>query len=137
VQFLRCARLYRAAGHCPFDSWDPQKGADLIERFAVTSTAGTPFHFVGLMNLDDIRGKLATLREFLAAATTVTEEQGRQAHAFGINTYRSYGLTEHPTATASRMTSRPPGRHRRQTVAGLSGAHHRPRRRGAADRRRR
>lgn len=84
------------------ESWDPQQAANLIERFAVTCTAGTPFHFMGLLNLADIRGKLATLREFLTGATTVTEEQGRQAHAAGINSFRSYGLTEHPTATVSR-----------------------------------
>ncbi|BBZ14882.1 AMP-binding protein [Mycobacterium branderi] len=84
------------------DSWDPHRAAELIERFAVTSTAGTPFHLLGLLQVDAIDAKLATLREFLTGATTVTEELGRRAHAAGINSYRSYGLTEHPTVTGAR-----------------------------------
>lgn len=84
------------------ENWDSQLAAELIERFGVTSSAGTPFHFGGLLDLGDIRAKLATLREYMTGATTVTEEQGRQAHAAGINSYRAYGLTEHPTVTSSR-----------------------------------
>jgi acyl-CoA synthetase (AMP-forming)/AMP-acid ligase II len=84
------------------DSWDPHKAAELIKRFNVTSTTGTPFHLQGLLDLGNIRGQLATLREFLTGAATVTEELGRRAHAAGITSYRSYGLTEHPTVTAAR-----------------------------------
>lgn len=81
------------------DSWDPARAADVIARYRVTSTAGTPFHLEGLLALGDTAGKLASLREFLVGAATVTDEQGRRAAAAGITTYRCYGLTEHPTVT--------------------------------------
>jgi acyl-CoA synthetase (AMP-forming)/AMP-acid ligase II len=84
------------------DGWDPATAADLIHRHRVTATAGTPFHLEGLLDLGDTGEKLATLREFLVGAATVTEEQGRRADAAGINTYRCYGSTEQPTITAAR-----------------------------------
>jgi acyl-CoA synthetase (AMP-forming)/AMP-acid ligase II len=84
------------------DSWDPARAADLVHRFGVTSTSGTPFHLAGLLEVADTAGTLATLREFMIGAATVTEEQGRLAAAAGITTYRCYGLTEHPTVTCAR-----------------------------------
>jgi len=81
------------------DGWDPARAADIVARHRVTSTAGTPFHLEGLLALGDTAEKLASLREFLVGAATVTDEQGRRAAAAGITTYRCYGLTEHPTVT--------------------------------------
>ncbi|WP_407687053.1 class I adenylate-forming enzyme family protein [Mycobacterium sp. HUMS_1102779] len=82
------------------DGWDPARAADIVVRHRVTSTAGTPFHLEGLLALGDTAEKLASLREFLVGAATVTDEQGRRAAAAGITTFRCYGLTEHPTVTA-------------------------------------
>jgi acyl-CoA synthetase (AMP-forming)/AMP-acid ligase II len=84
------------------ERWDPAIAAELIQRHRVTSTSGAPFHLEGLLALDDSEQKLATLREFLTGAATVTEDLGRRAHAAGINSYRSYGATEQPTVTGSR-----------------------------------
>jgi acyl-CoA synthetase (AMP-forming)/AMP-acid ligase II len=84
------------------DRWDPAMAAELIHRFGVTSTSGAPFHLEGLLAVDDAATQLATLREFLTGAATVTEELGRRAQAAGINSYRSYGATEQPTVTGSR-----------------------------------
>ena len=89
------------------DTWDPEKAADLIDRFGVTATAGTPFHLDGLLRVSEARRKTATLREFLIGAATVTEEQGRRAQAAGITTYRCYGLSEHPTVTGTRPGDHP------------------------------
>lgn len=83
------------------DTWNPPLAAELIQRFGVTTTVGTPFHLHGLMELPDAAAKLATLREFLTGAATVTDEIGRRAAAAGINAYRCYGLTEHPTVTGT------------------------------------
>ncbi|QLL09817.1 AMP-binding protein [Mycobacterium vicinigordonae] len=84
------------------DHWDPAVAADLIARFSVTSTSGSPFHLEGLLEVSDVRLKLATLREFLTGAATVSEELGRRAAAAGITAFRCYGMTEHPTVTGAR-----------------------------------
>jgi acyl-CoA synthetase (AMP-forming)/AMP-acid ligase II len=80
------------------DSWNPSQAADLIDRFAVTSTAGAPVHLQGLLDSAE-PAKLSTLREFLVGAAPVSEEVGTRARAAGVNTFRSYGATEHPTVT--------------------------------------
>jgi len=92
------------------DGWDPATAVDLIQRHRITATAGTPFHLEGLLDLGDTGEKLATLREFLVGAATVTEEQGRRAAAAGINAYRCYGSTEQPTITAARSYDAAPAR---------------------------
>ncbi len=83
------------------DTWDPCVAADLIQRFGVTTTVGTPFHLHGLLELSNAATKLRTLREFLTGAAPVTDEIGRRAAAAGINAYRCYGLTEHPTVSGT------------------------------------
>jgi acyl-CoA synthetase (AMP-forming)/AMP-acid ligase II len=81
------------------DGWDAARAVEVVRRFGVTATAGTPFHLESLLDLGDTSEELATLREFLIGAAPVTEELGRRAAAAGINTFRSYGSTEHPTVT--------------------------------------
>jgi acyl-CoA synthetase (AMP-forming)/AMP-acid ligase II len=81
------------------DGWDPAQAVEVVHRFGVTCTAGTPFHLAGILDLGDTGTKLATLREFLVGAAPVTEEIGRRAAQAGISTFRSYGSTEHPTVT--------------------------------------
>ncbi|GAC1398276.1 MAG: AMP-binding protein [Mycobacterium sp.] len=81
------------------DRWDPATAADLINRHRITSTSGAPFHLEGLLAHGDIVGTLATVREFLTGAATVTEDLGRRAEAAGIRSFRCYGSTEQPTVT--------------------------------------
>jgi acyl-coenzyme A synthetase/AMP-(fatty) acid ligase len=81
------------------DGWDAPAAVDVVRRFGVTATAGTPFHLESLLDMGDISEDLKTLREFLIGAAPVTEELGRRAAAAGISTFRSYGSTEHPTVT--------------------------------------
>ncbi len=83
------------------DHWDPELAAGLIARFSVTATSGAPFHLRGLLQVDGVPVKLATLREFLTGAAPVTAELGRQAAAAGVTAYRCYGMTEHPTVTGA------------------------------------
>jgi acyl-CoA synthetase (AMP-forming)/AMP-acid ligase II len=80
------------------DSWNPAQAVDMIDRFAVTSTAGAPVHLQGLLDCAE-PATLSTLREFLVGAAPVSEELGKRASAVGISTFRSYGSTEHPTVT--------------------------------------
>jgi acyl-CoA synthetase (AMP-forming)/AMP-acid ligase II len=81
------------------DGWDAPAAVEVVRRFGVTATAGTPFHLASLLDLGDKSEGLTTLREFLIGAAPVTEELGRRAAAAGISTFRSYGSTEHPTVT--------------------------------------
>ncbi|WP_109526703.1 MULTISPECIES: AMP-binding protein [Nocardia] len=78
-------------------NWDPHDAVDLIARYGVTSTVGTPFHLAGILDLADRGDKLTTLTELMVGAATVPDELGRRAAAAGITTYRCYGATEHPT----------------------------------------
>ncbi|GCE44327.1 Long-chain-fatty-acid--CoA ligase [Rhodococcus wratislaviensis] len=79
--------------------WDPAVAVDLIGRYGVTSTVGTPFHLTGILDLADTADKLATLSEFMVGAATVPDELGRRATGAGITTFRCYGSTEQPTIT--------------------------------------
>ncbi|MET7770847.1 AMP-binding protein [Nocardia sp. NPDC005366] len=79
--------------------WDPRIAVELIARYRVTSTVGTPFHLTGILDLEDRAEKLASLTELMVGAATVPDELGRRAAAAGISTYRCYGATEHPTIT--------------------------------------
>lgn len=82
------------------ERWDASVAAELISRYRVTSTSGTPFHLAGLLDVEDVESKLRTLTDFLVGAATVPEGLVRRAEAAGIATFRCYGSTEHPTATS-------------------------------------
>jgi acyl-CoA synthetase (AMP-forming)/AMP-acid ligase II len=86
------------------DQWEPRRAADVIARYSVTATSGAPFHLQGLLQVDDVETKCATLQQFLTGAATVTEELGRRAEAAGITAHRCYGMTEHPTVTGALAT---------------------------------
>jgi acyl-CoA synthetase (AMP-forming)/AMP-acid ligase II len=81
-------------------SWDAALAASLIDRHAVTSSAGAPVQLTGLLD-QQAKGTatLATLREFLTGAAPVPPSLIRRADAAGITAYRSYGSSEHPTVT--------------------------------------
>ncbi|MDT5050652.1 MAG: hypothetical protein QOI30_1051 [Mycobacterium sp.] len=83
------------------DHWDAELAVDLIAKFSVTATSGAPFHLYGLLQVEDMTVKLATLREFLTGAAPVTEDLARRAAAAGVTAYRCYGMTEHPTVTGA------------------------------------
>jgi acyl-coenzyme A synthetase/AMP-(fatty) acid ligase len=84
------------------DTWDAAAAVELIARFGVTSTAGAPIHLDGILSVPGAAEKLTTLREFLVGAAPVSEELGRRAWAAGIEAFRCYGSTEHPTVTGDR-----------------------------------
>ncbi|WFS11037.1 class I adenylate-forming enzyme family protein [Rhodococcus aetherivorans] len=92
------------------DAWDPRRAVDLIERYAVTSTSGTPFHLTGILDLAATDTELASLREFMVGAATVSRELGERAAAAGITTFRCYGSTEHPTISSGRFDDPPEAR---------------------------
>lgn len=80
------------------DVWNPVQAAELIDEYAVTSTAGAPIHLSGLLDAQE-RGEvaLATLRGYLVGGASVPAALVERADAAGIAAFRAYGLSEHPT----------------------------------------
>lgn len=81
-------------------SWDPKAAVDLIDRHAITSCTGTPYHLMTLLEAAEAQGsRLPSLFEFLLGATTVSPDLIKACDAFAIRAHRGYGSSEHPTVT--------------------------------------
>lgn len=82
------------------DKWDADAAADLLEVWQVGGMQTTPFHLSALLDAAVTRGRsLATLKGVRVGATTVPEALMRRASEMGVPVVRSYGSTEHPSAT--------------------------------------
>jgi acyl-CoA synthetase (AMP-forming)/AMP-acid ligase II len=82
------------------DRWDATVAAQLVERFRVTQSGGTPYFMHSLIDAAQRGGyDLSSIRAFSLGATGVTPELVRYADRFGWGAGRSYGLTEHSTVT--------------------------------------
>jgi len=82
------------------ESWEPAAAAQLIERFSVEQTSGTPFHLAGLLEAAERDDRdLSSLRQFLIGATTVPPAVVSASENAGIRCTRCYGSTELPTLT--------------------------------------
>ena len=82
------------------DRWDPTVAAQLVERFRVTQSGGTPYFMHSLVDAARRGGyDLSSIRAFSLGATGVTPELVRYADRLGWGAGRSYGLTEHSTVT--------------------------------------
>ena len=83
------------------DAWDAQTAAQLVERFGVTRSSGTPFHINSLLDAAQADGRdLSSLTDYLVGAAAVPPEVVDRCQRAGIVTYRAYGSTEHPTITS-------------------------------------
>lgn len=98
ISFGICMALHAGATVCLLPEWLPDRAVALIERERCTWTAGaTPF-LQGLVRAAASRpDALASLRVFRCGGASVPPELIRQARALGVDAYRSYGLSEHPT----------------------------------------
>ncbi len=82
------------------ESWDPSLAVELIERFRVEQTSGTPFHLGGILEAAQRDGRdLSSLRQFVIGATSVPPAVVEASEAAGIRCVRCYGSTEMPTIT--------------------------------------
>ncbi len=78
--------------------WDADEAARLVERYQVFATSGTPLHLRGLLDAADANGAdLSSLGSYLAGATTIPPQLVQRCSDAGLHTFRSYGLSEHPT----------------------------------------
>ena len=72
--------------------------AELIERYKIGACSGTPFHVNGVLDAAEADGRdISTLKDMLCGATTVPPTLVDRCAKIGLNTYRSYGSSEHPT----------------------------------------
>jgi acyl-CoA synthetase (AMP-forming)/AMP-acid ligase II len=82
------------------DTWDPGLAAALVERYGVTSSAGTPYFLTSLLVAAEEGGRdVSTLRGFMVGAANVPRSVVDTADQRGMAAYRCYGSTEHPTVT--------------------------------------
>jgi acyl-CoA synthetase (AMP-forming)/AMP-acid ligase II len=82
------------------DQWDAAEAARLIERYRISASAGTPFHLASLLDAAETTGAdLSSLTNYLAGGTMIPPVLIARCNARGLRTYRSYGLSEHPTVS--------------------------------------
>lgn len=98
ISFGICMALHAGATVCLLPEWQPDRAVALIDQERCTWTAGaTPF-LQGLVRAAaSTPPVLASLRVFRCGGASVPPELIRQARALGVDAYRSYGLSEHPT----------------------------------------
>jgi acyl-CoA synthetase (AMP-forming)/AMP-acid ligase II len=95
------------------DRWDPVEAARLIDEHRVDSFSGTPFHVSALLDLKDAaRARLDSIRDVVSGGAGVPPALVERAHAAGWRMVRSYGSSEHPTATVSHFGAALPARAR-------------------------
>lgn len=82
------------------DHWDAAEAAMLIERHAISASSFTPFHLTGILDAADRDGRdLSSLVSCLVGAAPVPPTLIERCAARGLNTFRCYGSSEHPTVT--------------------------------------
>ena len=92
--------LHIGATVCLLPDWKPETAVALIERERCTWTAGpTPF-LQGVVAAASTRpDTLSSLRIFRCGGASVPPGLIQKARALGLDAYRSYGLSEHPTVS--------------------------------------
>ena len=87
------------------ERWEPHAAAELIERYRVTQTGGTPYFLLTLMEAGQSDGRdLSSIKSYSLGATGVTNDHVRLTDKMGWSGGRSYGLTEHSTVTRTHPT---------------------------------
>ncbi len=80
------------------DQWVPEEAAELIERYRVTTSGGTPVFLTTLLAAADRSGRdLSSLVSFGLGGAAVTPAHVALAERLGFRCGRGYGSTEHPT----------------------------------------
>ncbi len=83
------------------DRWSARHAAELIERYQVASSAGTPFFLATLLDEAERTGRdISSMRAFMCGAAAVPPALIDRAQAKGIISWRSYGSTEQPLVTS-------------------------------------
>jgi acyl-CoA synthetase len=87
------------------ERWEPRVAAELVERYQVSQTGGTPYFLLTLLEAAQLDQRdLSSIQAYSLGATGVTAEHVRLTDRLGWRGGRSYGLTEHSTVTRSHPT---------------------------------
>jgi acyl-coenzyme A synthetase/AMP-(fatty) acid ligase len=78
------------------DRWSPPAARELIDRYAVTDTAGAPVHLSSLLALTG-PAVSASIRKFVLGGTSVPADLIVEAARRGLCAVKCYGATEHPS----------------------------------------
>jgi acyl-CoA synthetase len=85
------------------DVWDPGVALRLMKTDGLALGGGPPYFVTSLLDHPDFTpDHLACVRSVGLGGSTVPVAVTRRLTDLGINTYRSYGSTEHPSITGSR-----------------------------------
>ncbi|MBN8843770.1 MAG: AMP-binding protein, partial [Sphingomonadales bacterium] len=83
-----------------FETFDAEAAARYVGAERISHTAGTPFHYLALLDAADALGcDMGSLRACGTGGATVPESLVARAEAAGIHMFRRYGMSEHPTVT--------------------------------------
>jgi acyl-CoA synthetase (AMP-forming)/AMP-acid ligase II len=83
-----------------FETYDADAAARYVGSERITHTAGTPFHYLALLDAAEALGcDMGSLRACGTGGATVPESLVARAEAAGIHMFRRYGMSEHPTVT--------------------------------------
>jgi len=103
LPFVRGVRV------CLFDVWNPGEAVRLIEQERCTWTVGaTPFLQDLLFHSVEGKHDISSIRAFRCGGADVPPSLIIEANRRGINTYRAYGCTEHPTISGLLFDSTDP-----------------------------
>ncbi|WP_197380293.1 AMP-binding protein [Mycolicibacterium mengxianglii] len=86
------------------DVWDPGLALSLMKSDGLAVGGGPPYFVTSLLDHPDFTTEhLAGVRSVGLGGSTVPVAVTRRLAGLGINVYRSYGSTEHPSITGSRF----------------------------------
>ena len=86
------------------DVWDPGMALGLMKSDGLAVGGGPPYFVTSLLDHPDFTSEhLAGVRSVGLGGSTVPVAVTRRLADLGINVYRSYGSTEHPSITGSRF----------------------------------
>ncbi|TAL02103.1 MAG: cyclohexanecarboxylate-CoA ligase [Rhodospirillaceae bacterium] len=87
------------------DQWDPSVAVELIHRYGIRTSTGTPFHANSLFDAAATRG-VAPLSDMMIGGASVPPSTVTRADAVGVCIARAYGSTEHPTISTGKPYDR-------------------------------
>ncbi|MBV9842286.1 MAG: AMP-binding protein [Sphingomonadaceae bacterium] len=93
---------YLASGNplIAMEAWEPGAAAALVERHRVSVCSFTPYTLMGLIDAAERDGRdLSSIKSCMVGAAPVPPTLIERCAAHGLQTFRCYGSSEHPTVT--------------------------------------
>ncbi|MGE0386189.1 MAG: AMP-binding protein [Gammaproteobacteria bacterium] len=92
--------IMRGVSHVFIDQWVPEVAAQLLQKYRVEESGGTPTFLISLLEAVDRGGyDLSSLKRFNLGGAGVTPATMALTDARGFPGARGYGSTEHPTVS--------------------------------------